>query len=152
MSSRTYQLEQGAKYYAGADIPWYIPTSIVTRGAEDLGFRAIKWHERKKEALPPGIDPRSDAGYSDAWQEWAEGIYTGPSGPKFITYGPCWVVRAPVVPAPARATSAPSSASQGSPWGLPGARTTPGLRSRWMHMLVRLVGIALGAVGSRGKP
>lgn len=152
MASRTYQLEQGAKYYAGADIPWYVPTSIVTQGAHDLGFRGIKWHDRGKEALPPGIDPRSDGAYSDAWEEWAEGMYAGPTGPKFIKYSPSWVVRAPVAPAPARATPAPSSASQGSPWVPPGARATPGLRNRWMHMLLRLVGIALGAVGSRGKP
>lgn len=87
--SRTVRLVPGARWFAGVDLPWWLPTSLVTSGAEDMGFSEVTWHERS-EALP--VDPRSDGTYSDGWDQWATGIYRGPERDHAMAWTIPWLV------------------------------------------------------------
>lgn len=90
--SRALHLVPGARWYAGVDLPFWLPTSAVDSGAQDMGFREIAWHDREDDALPSGVDPRSDRNYSDSWDQWATGIYQGPERDHTIPWNVPWLV------------------------------------------------------------
>lgn len=106
--ARTINLIPGRRYYAGVDLPFFVPRSVVTSGAQDLGFQNIVWHD-KSDPLP--INPRSDPLYKDGWDEWATGIYQGPAKQETLSQSPNWIAIDPGPPtlAAAPVTSVPRS-------------------------------------------
>lgn len=69
-------LVNGAKYYAGADRPFFISRGAVNGWLGSRGFTQIAWHDRS-EATPSTVVPRKDPSYVDSWDEWVEANYTG---------------------------------------------------------------------------
>jgi hypothetical protein len=117
--ARSIPLIAGAKYYAGANLPFYVSRSMVTGYLEGKGFSAIRWHD-KGDAMPAGLDPMKDPQYSDDWDEWAEATYAGTgSGVLQPPASPAWLrvelpaaATSPVLPLPA---TAPGPAAQSLP-------------------------------------
>lgn len=72
-------LVPGAKYWAGANRPWYVGQGMVTSYLQGKGFSNVQWHKRA-ESLPADVDPRASTTYSDDWDEWVSGDYQGPLG------------------------------------------------------------------------
>jgi hypothetical protein len=72
--ARAVDLVTGTRYWAGADLPWFVPQTVVNAALRDLGFGEPTWHERED---PPPVDPRSDPQYSDDWTSWATATYLG---------------------------------------------------------------------------
>ncbi len=87
--ARTIQLVPGLRYWAGADLPWFVPESVVTSALRDIGFDAPQWHERSES---PPVDPHSDPAYLDDWSSWATAIYTGQAKPYELPNGLKWIV------------------------------------------------------------
>ena len=56
------------RYYAGFTRPWYATQGMVTSRLEDGGLKNVVWHSRE-DSQPP-VNPKSDPGYSDNWDEW----------------------------------------------------------------------------------
>lgn len=90
MAERVVQLVSGARYFAGVDLPWIVPQSVVTGAAQDLGFTDIEWHDRK-EVAPPLNPATADPLYSDDWDEWATGVYRGPTKVERLSHAPAWI-------------------------------------------------------------
>lgn len=72
-------LVTAAKYWAGANRPWYVGQGMVTDYLKGKGFANVQWHKRA-ESLPADIDPRASTTYSDDWDEWVSADYQGPLG------------------------------------------------------------------------
>ena len=72
-------LVPGAKYFAGANRPWYVGQGMVTGYLQGKGFANVQWYKRA-EPLPPDVIPRQSTTYSDDWDEWVSGTYNGPLG------------------------------------------------------------------------
>jgi hypothetical protein len=72
-------LVTSAKYWAGANRPWYVGQGMVTDYLRGKGFANVQWHKRA-DALPADIDPRASTTYSDDWDEWVSADYDGPLG------------------------------------------------------------------------
>lgn len=108
MAERLVTLVDGARYYAGVDLPFFVPRSVVTAAAQDMGFVDISWHDRDQ---PPPVDPaRADSLYSDDWDEWATGVYRGPTRVEKLERAPEWIVmQQPQVTGFPRAQSRPQA-------------------------------------------
>jgi hypothetical protein len=115
--ARSIPLIAGARYFAGANLPFYVSRAMVTGYLENRGFRNVRWHDRET-ALPGGLDPTKDPQYSDNWDEWAEAEYSGlGSGVLDAPADPAWLrvelpaaVTAPIA-LPAAASSPPPAQS-----------------------------------------
>jgi hypothetical protein len=105
--ARSLHFVPGAHWYAGLDLPFYLPRSSVSSGAQDMGFRNIVWHDR--DGAAPPVNPRSDPQYSDDWDEWAEGVYVGPERDHTIPWEVPWLAfenpPQPAIPQPAPVAS-----------------------------------------------
>lgn len=97
--ARTVQLVPGLRYWAGADLPWFVPESVVTSAAKDLGFDDPQWHERSEA---PPVDPTTDPQYQDDWTSWATAIYVGTAQPYELPSGLKWFVAEQRAAAPAK--------------------------------------------------
>lgn len=106
MAERDVQLVPGQRYYAGVELPWYVPRSVVTSAAQDVGFEDIVWHAGDQK---PPIEPRTDPSYQADSSEWATGVYRGAPQVYHFAHAPSWIVSAtPAVAAtpPARPSDA----------------------------------------------
>lgn len=140
-------LVPGAKYFAGANRPWYVGQGMVTSYLQGKGFANVQWFKRA-EPLPAGVVPRQSTTYSDDWDEWVSGEYHGPLGslsppvalPWFIVHlpsyqaaqaasgaaVPSWVTSSQQAGAGALAAGqAALAAAQGSPGALSSSTTAP---------------------------
>lgn len=91
MADHVLSLTPGAKYYAGADLPFYVSRGMVDSYLTGHGFRDIQWFDRK-DALPAGVNPQEDPLYSDDWTEWASATYAGSQPTSLDPPGdPAWV-------------------------------------------------------------
>lgn len=89
-------LVTAAKYWAGANRPWYVGQGMVTDYLQGKGFANVQWHKRA-ESLPADINPRASTTYSDDWDEWVSADYQGPLGslsPRWICPGTSSTCRA----------------------------------------------------------
>lgn len=117
--SRPIPLIAGAKFYAGADLPFYISKSMVTSWLNARGFSAVKWHDRK-EPLPNAIDPTADPTYDDVWDYWAEATYTGSQGGQLTPPAdPAWLR----IELPQGVAPQPTVDATAGPGGLPAVGT-----------------------------
>lgn len=92
MADHVLNLTPGAKYYAGADLPFYLSRGMVDSYLTGKGFTGIQWFDRK-DALPAGVNPQEDPLYSDDWTEWASATYAGAQPLSLDPPGdPAWVV------------------------------------------------------------
>lgn len=106
--ARNLPLVRGAKYYAGANLPFYVSRAMVTDYLEGKGFQSVRWHDRD-EPLPAFLDAKRDPQYSDDWDSWAEAEYMGTTaGVLDPPASPAWMrielpvsATAPVVTLPA---------------------------------------------------
>jgi hypothetical protein len=108
MAERDVDLVPGARYWAGMDLPWYVPQSMVTSAAEDIGFRDVEWHDQS-EPLPASVSPRSDPQYGGDWSEWATAVYRGQRQMYHLKYAPDWIVMAAPTGAPSPGPPAASN-------------------------------------------
>lgn len=110
MAERVVRLVDGARYYAGVDLPFFVPRSVVTAAARDMGFRDVTWHDRDRA---PPVDPaRADPQYSDDWDEWATGVYRGPTRVERLSHAPEWIVMQQTqLPGVPRTESTPTAAT-----------------------------------------
>jgi hypothetical protein len=107
-------LVPSAKYWAGANRPWYVGQGMVTDYLRGKGFANVQWHKRA-DALPTDIDPRASTTYSDDWDEWVSADYQGAIGslsppvdlPWYIVHLPSYQAAKPPV-ASTSASAVPS--------------------------------------------
>jgi hypothetical protein len=96
MATRDVRLFPGVRYYAGVSLPWYVPRSIVTSAANEIGFNNVAWHPRTERL---SVNPRDDPLYSDDWENWATGVYQGPTQLHRLSHAPSWIVTDTPLPA-----------------------------------------------------
>ena len=138
MADHVLNLTPGAKYYAGADLPFYLSRGMVDSYLTGKGFTNIQWFERK-DALPAGVNPQDDPLYSDDWTEWASATYAGAQPLSLDPPGdPAWVVLEPVTT---------GKASKGTkPAALPAATAAAATDTKSTKAAVGLASMAVTAV------
>ena len=114
MAGRVVQLVSGARYYAGVDLPWIVPRSVVTGAAEDMGFTDISWHARDEQS-PPLNPATADPSYSNDWDEWATGIYRGQTRFETLSHAPAWIAMQPPPPTSTQPTQPPAPVAPPTP-------------------------------------
>ena len=108
------------RYFAGVDIPFFVPNSAIVDGVEELGGQAVTITDREDAQLP--FDPREDPKYSDSWEEVVTADYPGPTKTIDTPRRWKWLM---VIAAPATSSSAPSSApSSSTPAPVPEKRSS----------------------------
>jgi hypothetical protein len=96
------------RYYAGFTRPWYASQSAVTSRLEDAGLTHVTWHPR--ESSQPPVNPHSDPGYKDSWDEWIS-VDMPTSKVVELPARPAWIVAAPRPrPTPPAGSTAPAPA------------------------------------------
>ena len=118
-------LYNGATYYIGMNLPWYVSRDMVTSAAEKEGLTNIVWHERE-ESLPARVDLSKLTVFNPEYEYWVEATYSGPDRIYDLPATPSWAARirpgqdsaptsVPVLPPSASATtsqgSSPNTAS-----------------------------------------
>lgn len=88
------QLEMGT-WYAGFNLPFFVPKSMVKSELEKLGFTEIRFFKRDEGPDVP-VNPRADSQYSDDWSEWVRAWYPGPTRTVERPGAVAWLVRAPL--------------------------------------------------------
>lgn len=126
------------RYFAGVDIPFFVPNSAIRNGVEELGGRNVTITEREDVQLP--FDPREDPKYSDSWEEVVTADYPGPTKTIDTPRRWKWLM---VIAKPA-SSSAPSSSSLPSS---PAPAPVPEHRSSGGAVLLVL---GLGAAAAAG--
>lgn len=100
------------RYFAGVDVPFFVPNSLIVEGVRELGGENVAITDRADAVLP--FDPaKVDPKYSDAWEEVVTADYDGPTKTIEEPRRWKWLV---VVPS----SSAPSSSTPGSTANTPG--------------------------------
>lgn len=137
MADHVLNLTPGAKYYAGADLPFFLSRGMVDSYLTGKGFTNIQWFDRK-DALPEGVNPQTDPLYSDEWTEWASATYSGPQPLSLDPPGdPAWVVIESASKPPKDATK---------PAALPAAVAAPKVDTKQTKAVVGLASMAVTAV------
>lgn len=95
------------RYFAGVDIPFFIPNAAIVDGVQELGGENVIITDRADAEL--SFDPRTDPKYSDAWEEVVTADYRGPT--KTIETPRRWkwlmVIAAPSSSAPGTTSNTP---------------------------------------------
>lgn len=136
MATTTIKLEPGT-YFVGVDRPWYATRGAVRSRLGALGFRNVLFYDRESKAPP--VNARLDPLYSDDWDEWVRGEYTGAATSQTVDRVWAWLVRVPRAVAqtnPAIATAEPESPSKKSGGGA-GLALVPAAAAVWIWLRVR---------------
>lgn len=129
------------QYFAGVDIPFFVPNGAIVDGVEELGGRNVTITDREDTQLP--FDPRKDPKYSDSWEEVVTADYPGPTKTIETPRRWKWLM---VIAKPA-GSSAPSSSSP-APSSAPSSSTPAPVpqRSSGGGTVLLVLGVAAAAV------
>ena len=140
-------------YFAGVDIPWYVPNSmIVDRLMKEPGVKGVWIYPRKGTRLP--VNPYLDRLYNDDWQEWIRLKYDGPVRVLRSAKQWAWMVSVPkaiehqlpaFVPPPASYTG--KGGSSASSWASSGGPMSSGTTLALMLAPAALLTLALALRG-----
>jgi hypothetical protein len=113
VSSRRIVLEPGTWYAGFHDQPFFVSDEMIESYLAKYGFTDIEIHERAELALVLPFDPRNvDPKYTETWESWAKGKYSGPTKtieiPSYSDYVD-WLVVIPVPKPKAQAQPKPAS-------------------------------------------